>query len=116
MYKIMHVEPASIPSLVPECPEGLGAIVQRALAKDSDSRYQSLEDLKFDLDPVLLELQKSQAEQMLVEVEAAVREQRWSEAQTLVRKVLDLDPFNRQGRQLRESLRKKSKSPLVSRL
>lgn len=107
MYKIMHVDPAPLPTLVPECPEGLAGVVQRALSKDPDLRYQSLEDLKFDLEPVLLDLQKQHAETMVREAEALFQDQHWNEAQSVIRKVLDLDPSNRQGRQLREALQKK---------
>jgi serine/threonine-protein kinase len=49
MFKIVHEEPASILDIRPELPGILEKIVNKALAKDPDRRYQSCMDFAYDL-------------------------------------------------------------------
>ncbi len=107
MYKITYVDPEPIQSLAPECPEALGKIVSRALAKKRELRYQSLEDLKYDLEPILLDLKKRHAEELLSQVNQLFDQGQLEEANAVVRKILNLDPANWSARQLRESIQKK---------
>ena len=55
---ILDDEPPSLAELVPECPASLGTVVQRALCKDASARYQTMEKLLLDLDPICSELQR----------------------------------------------------------
>jgi hypothetical protein len=49
IYQITNVEPPAITEFRPEVPAALLAIVQRAMAKDLESRYQTWEVFSFDL-------------------------------------------------------------------
>jgi eukaryotic-like serine/threonine-protein kinase len=49
VYMILNEEPRPIRSLCPEVPEVLEEIVQKALTKDPDERYQKAEDFLADL-------------------------------------------------------------------
>ena len=51
MFKIANAEPADIRTLNPAIPEGLAAVLVRAMAKDADQRYQSGEELAAALRP-----------------------------------------------------------------
>ena len=51
MYNIVNRNPEPIRALNPECPEALEQSVFRMLAKERSSRYQSLEDVRFDIEP-----------------------------------------------------------------
>ena len=49
IYQITNVEPPAITDFRPEVPAALMAIVQRAMAKDLENRYQAWETFSFDL-------------------------------------------------------------------
>jgi serine/threonine-protein kinase len=56
LYKILNENPEPIPSIAPDVPPGLVAIVNRALAKSPAERYASMEELRRDLQNVHREL------------------------------------------------------------
>ena len=62
---ILDDEPPSLAELVPECPASLGTVVQRALCKDASARYQTMEKLLLDLEPIWSELQRETVQQLL---------------------------------------------------
>ena len=47
LYSIVHSEPPKIQNV--DCPEGLGFIVQKALVKNPDERYQNMSEILNDL-------------------------------------------------------------------
>lgn len=49
VYKIMNEEPANIREMKRDLPEGFENIIQKALAKDPNNRYQSCKELASDL-------------------------------------------------------------------
>ena len=57
--KIMTEEPAPLSELRGDAPEGLLAIVDRALAKDRSQRYQSCHELQADLENLVVQLGQS---------------------------------------------------------
>ncbi len=57
--KIMTEEPTPLSELRPDAPEGLVAIVDRALAKDRAQRYQSCHELQADLESLVVQLGQS---------------------------------------------------------
>jgi serine/threonine protein kinase len=52
MYKQVHEVPVPLCTLCPDIPIELDQIVMKAIAKDADSRYQSMSDLKLALEQV----------------------------------------------------------------
>jgi hypothetical protein len=104
MFKIMSLDPDRIRDVYPECPEAIENIVMRLLSKDRESRYQSLEDVLFDVAPILPELEKARSAELLSQAKELMTARKLEEAQDLVRKVLDFDPINREGRTLRKDL------------
>ncbi len=71
MYRIMNVEPESIQSICPECPDALAAVLARLLSKDPEKRYQNFEDMLFDTAPILRDLESSQADQLATQAQEA---------------------------------------------
>ncbi|HUQ94497.1 MAG TPA: protein kinase [Bryobacteraceae bacterium] len=108
MYRIMSVEPDPIPPVCPDCPEALDQILTRALHKERDMRYQSLDDMQLDIRPTLLDLQRHEAQHRLTEATKLVEDGQVDAAQSLVREVLELDPSNSEARQLRRVLQQES--------
>jgi serine/threonine protein kinase len=50
IYRVMNETPPPVSKLVQNCPPALDAIVARAIAKERGDRYQTAEDLAFDLE------------------------------------------------------------------
>jgi serine/threonine protein kinase len=100
MYKLVSVDPAPLSEAAPDLPEGLEAIVMRAMAKDRELRYQSLNDLFLDLQVVLLSLQTARSQALLGDARALASSGRIAEAEPILRNIVELDPANREARQL----------------
>jgi len=56
LYKILNENPEPIPTIAPDVPPGLVAIVSRALAKNPADRYTGMEEMRRDLQLIHREL------------------------------------------------------------
>lgn len=108
MYNITLREPPSLQLAAPDVPDPLAAVVMRSLMKSPELRYQSFLDVLLDSRPILYSLQCEQAAALLADAKALPPEQQ-TEARRLLREALDLDPTNREARELRESLEVKAR-------
>jgi eukaryotic-like serine/threonine-protein kinase len=108
MYNITATTPPPVSTFAPDCPRDLEQLIARAIHKDRDLRYQSLEDLLFDLTPIRLQLQSAEAQSLIRKAETLVSGKHIREAQTVVRQVLQLDPNNTSARELREKLNREA--------
>jgi eukaryotic-like serine/threonine-protein kinase len=113
MYRLVHAEPTPVTELVHECPPILETILQRALAKIPEFRYQSLDDVLVDLKPMLDELKKTEASELLAAANTHLTEGNLERAQILVRESLELHPGNAEARQLREKLQERARESAV---
>ena len=109
MYQIQNVEPQPLLELAPDCPPSLADIIGRALAKNRDLRYQSLEDLRLDTEPILLQLQKQESETLAIKAQQLAERNEWDTVQRVVKQVLELDPSNQTARQLREAMQQRTR-------
>lgn len=106
MFNIVNKTPAPIRSLVPQCPEALEDAVSKMLAKERDARYQSLEDVKFDLEPIIAELGRERMGDLIGEARALIKSGEFDSAQSCARQALEIDPGNRTARELRDQLQR----------
>jgi TonB family protein len=113
MRNIIRAEPRPIREICPDCPAPLEQIVLRLLQKDRDLRYQSLEDAQFDVEPILLDLEKTHAADLLVCARDLVARAQMDTAQVLVREILRVDPGNAGARELREILQQQAQKKAV---
>ncbi len=114
MFRIISVDPPPIKQWSPECPEALERLVLRAMAKERDVRYQSLEDVLLDIEPILLELKQERAKEVLKEVPPLIQANQFESANAKIREVLDLDPRNAEARQARELLQRQTQERHLS--
>ena len=105
MRNIMQQEPEPLRLKCLDCPEPLEQVVLRLLNKDRYQRYQSLEDLRYDLGVILLNLELERAGELVVEARRLMTVDELDGAWLVVTEILDLDPANRVGREMREQLR-----------
>ncbi len=113
LYSITTVDPPPPSVLVPDCPEGLSQMIMRTLAKDRDLRYQSLHEFQLDVGPILMEMRRNRANELIPEARNLFEAARGPEAQQMVRRILDLDPMNAEARQLRERIQRMAQQQAI---
>jgi tetratricopeptide (TPR) repeat protein len=86
-------------------PQALHTIVQRALAKDPDARYQTAEDFAHALHAVIEELKSARVMELLGGAEELIAAERFASALELLDEAIRLDPAHAQGRKLRSFVR-----------
>jgi len=120
IYHIMNNDPERVSAVAPECPESLDRIVAKLLAKQREFRYQSFAELQYDTVPLLRDLKRQQASNLVNQAAGLVEGGRFDEAQSMVRSILDLDPGNSDGARLRErvtqALKRQTIRPKVDQL
>jgi serine/threonine-protein kinase len=104
IFRVTAEEPPPISSHASSLPRSLDTILKRLLAKSREDRYASLEDVRFDLEPVILELRRAQVQDLLKTAERLIQEGHLDEALTVVRRILDSDQTNAQARKWRREL------------
>ncbi|HEY6342475.1 MAG TPA: protein kinase [Bryobacteraceae bacterium] len=117
MYKILHEAPAPLSAVVPDCPPALEALVFHALERDPAARYQSMEDVLIDTEPILQELGGRQAAELIKKIRKLLDANEFQEAQACLRQALALEPRNMEARELLADIRAaRAASPDVSSL
>ena len=61
LYKILNESPEPANAVAPDIPEALSAVVMRAMEKDLDRRYSSMEEMRADLQTIYRQLMGSSA-------------------------------------------------------
>ncbi|HLK50225.1 MAG TPA: TonB family protein [Bryobacteraceae bacterium] len=95
----------SLREIAPECPEPLEQLIVRAMEPDRELRYQTLDDIQYDAEPILRQLQRQRAEVLIEGARRRMEERELDAAQAAVREALDLDPGNVAGEGVRAELR-----------
>jgi len=102
MHSICQQEPSSLNKLVPDCPQELEPIVTKVLRKDPNDRYQSMEDLLLELDPLCKKLQALSVGEFVARSQRHVEQNEFTEARELLRQALQIESGNQQARALLE--------------
>jgi serine/threonine protein kinase len=101
---ITIVNPPSVHSLTRGVPEGLAQVIRRALTKDRRRRYQSLEDVLVDTNPILALLQREQTAGLVTEAQFYRNSGQLIAARRSSRRALEIDPSNYGAQQLLKSI------------
>jgi serine/threonine protein kinase len=94
LMSILHEEPRSLREATPECPQALEAVVLRALRKAPEERYQTMEALLVDLEPIWSAMQRDAVQTLMSHGRELMESGRLEEASTVLRKSLSLDTGN----------------------
>jgi eukaryotic-like serine/threonine-protein kinase len=117
MHSICNLEPAPLNQVLPECPGDLAVVVGKMLRKSPGERYQSMEDVLLDLDPICKTLQAQSVVDLLEQTRQLFEQGNFAEGRELVRQALQLESGNHQARTLLEKanveLRRISNRPKV---
>ena len=107
MQKIINEPHIPISTLCANCPPGLEAIVDRALAKSVDDRYQTAEEMAADLAAVIEELSEEQVVQLLPEARRLVDAEDYTRARMVLQQVLKVQSKHTAARELLSEIQRR---------
>jgi serine/threonine protein kinase len=102
MHSICQQEPTPLLEVAPECPAALEKVIQKVLRKSPDERYQSMEEVLLDLDPICKSLQAESVAALVVQARTLSEEGDYAQSRDLLRQALQIDSTNTQARNLLE--------------
>ncbi len=100
MHSICQQDPPTLADVAPECPVALENVIQKLLRKSADERYQSMEELLLDLDPICKSLQADSVKALVVHARELSEQGDFSQSRELLRQALQIDSTNTQARNL----------------
>ena len=110
LYKILNEPPEAITKCIPQCPAPLEQIVQRALAKDREERYQSAEDMAFDLQRIADNLKRDTVDVFLQQGQRCLQQDDLTIAKESLQKVLEIDSSHELAKSLLAQVRERIQS------
>ena len=104
MHAICHLEPAPISQKMFECPTELQQLMDKILMKSPVDRYQSMEDLLLDLEPICKTLQAATVTEWVAEAEERYENQDFTHAHERLKQALQIESSNHRARALLEKV------------
>ena len=102
MMNIMTKEPRPIGEASADCPAEVAALVHRMLRKDIFERFQSMEEVLLELDPIWRHIQMARVTELISESEEKIAARDFPTARELLRRALQIDTTNVEARTLLE--------------
>jgi eukaryotic-like serine/threonine-protein kinase len=112
LFKILKDPPESITHYFPNCPPALEQIVQRALAKDREERYQSAEDMAFELQRIAESLKRNTMDVYLEQGKHSLQAGDFTVAKESLQKVLEIDSNHQVAQNLLAEVRERMQTRL----
>jgi eukaryotic-like serine/threonine-protein kinase len=113
MHSICQQEPTPLADVVPNCPPALEKVIQKVLQKSPDERFQSMEELLLDLDPICKSLQSESVVALVVQARELSEHGEYSQSRDLLRQVLQIDSTNTQARNLLDKVNSELRRSLL---
>jgi serine/threonine protein kinase len=113
MNKICQQEPTPLHELAPECPPELEAVLQRIFQKSPADRYQTMEDLLVELDPICKSFQSATVLKLVEQGSDLVKQGNFTQARDVLRQALQIESTNTQARSLLEKVNLELKRALI---
>ena len=98
MHKICQETPAPLKRHLADCPDELEIILTRVLQKLPADRYQSMEDLLLELDPICKKLQVQLVADLLDQSRQLLEQNEFAHARDLLRQALQVESGSQQAR------------------
>ena len=113
MHSICQEEPRPLLQVAPDCPRELEVIISRILRKSPGDRWQSMEDILLELEPVSKELQSRSIAELVDRSRQLAEEGDLKQANELLREALKVDRANPSARSLLEKVNAEIKRKLI---
>ena len=105
LIKIINEPPQPITKFIPNCPPALEQIIERALTKDREKRYQSAEDMAFDLQRIADSLKRDTIDVFLEQGQSSLQHGDYTIAKDSLQKVLEIDSSHQLAKDLLAKVR-----------
>ncbi len=120
MSNIILEKPRSLNETAPGTPSDLQAVVDRMLAKDAEARYQSMEELLMELEPIWRRVQQADVSDLLANTEQLFEAGILDKARSNISQIIQMDPSNTLARSWSEKinaeLKRKEVGPRLSQI
>jgi serine/threonine protein kinase len=113
LRSICERDPEPLSKFLPDCPTELESILSKALQKSPSQRYQSMEDILLELDPLSKRLQAESVTELVDQSRRFVEQSQYTQARDLLRQALQFESGNQQVRSLLEKVNSELKRILV---
>jgi len=100
LYKVINEPHPPLRNMVPDLPEELVAIVDRALAKNPDDRYSVAEEMAFDLQGISEGLKKERVGDLLTSAKRLMEQRQFASARSVLIDLQRIDPQNLEAKRL----------------
>jgi eukaryotic-like serine/threonine-protein kinase len=104
MSSIILDKPVSLSISAPGTPEDVQAVVERMLAKEAEARYQSMEEVLLELEPIWQRLRKAEVIDLLADGEKLLQTGNLENAKAKISQVMQIDTANLQAKSLLEKI------------
>jgi serine/threonine protein kinase/predicted Zn-dependent protease len=113
MHSICSQEPRFPSERVPNCPPAMESMISKILRKSPQERFQSMEDLLLELEPLYKEVQQRSIAELVDRSRELVERSDFGRAREILRELLKVDPTNVQARALLEKVNIELKRLLI---
>jgi len=107
LFKIINEPCQPITKYIPKCPPQLQQVVERALTKDREQRYQSAEDMAFDLQRIADGLRRETIDVHLQQGQGSLQAGDLTVAKESLQRVLEIDSSHQLAKSLLAEVRQR---------
>jgi serine/threonine-protein kinase len=104
MSNIILEKPRSIAEAAPGTPADVQAVLERMLAKEAEARYQSMEEVLLELEPIWRRLQQAEVSDLLANSQQLFECGDLESAKAKVSQIIQIDTSNTQAKSLLEKI------------
>jgi serine/threonine protein kinase len=107
------IRPEAIKKFVPDCPATIESLLAKMLHKDITQRYQTMEELLLDFEPIWRRLQEASVAEMIAGSEELIRAKNFTRARDVLRRALQMDSRNNRAKTLLEEVNAELRQTVV---
>ena len=104
LYRVIHEPYVPLSQLVEGAPEALGAVLEKALAKEVDDRYATAEEMAFDIQALSEDLKRDHLHELLDTARRLHAESQYAHARMILLEAQRIDPANATARMLMQQV------------
>ena len=104
MSNIILEKPRSLAEAAPGTPHDVQAVVERMLVKEAEARYQSMEEVLLELEPIWRRLQQAEVSDLLANSQQLFESGDLENAKAKVSQIIQIDTSNTQAKSLLEKI------------
>lgn len=113
MLSIITQEPRPLKEFYPDCPAELEALIKKFLRKDTSERYQTMEEVLLEMEPLWKRLQLSIVAELVSRSQELLQKHELAKARDVLRQVLLIDTAHAQAKTLLEKVNAELKREVV---